>query len=402
MDFQPRAICRRCLRPARVCWCDRLTPLHSRTRVCFLQHPREGRVPIGTARMAHLSLPNSELHRGVEFGAHARVRALASGGGAALLFPGEGALEPAQLGAAAPRTLIVVDGTWAQARKVVRRNAFLHALPRIGLRPARPSNYRIRREPAAHCVSTIEAVVQVLGELEGDEARFEPLLRAFERMVDLQVEHASARPGPERVRRKASRAPRPDEGLLQLRARRGNLVALYAEANAHARPRPGEATPPSVPPGEAELIQLAAARPGSGETFAALIAPRRPLSPGVPGHLSIPAARILSGEELGAALRRFRAFLRQGDVLCGWGGYAVDLLAACGEPARPFLDVRLVAARLLRRKPGGVEQALRVFGGAEASPLGEGRAGARIAALASLIERLLAPGLDAAAHAEES
>ena len=73
-------------------------------------------MPIGTARMAHLSLPNSELHQGVEFTSHARVRELAAANGTALLFPGDGAVDPSEL-AEPPRTLIVVDGTWAQARK---------------------------------------------------------------------------------------------------------------------------------------------------------------------------------------------------------------------------------------------------------------------------------------------
>ena len=40
----------------------------------LLQHPREAKVAVGTARMAHLSLPNSELHTGVSFEAHPRVR----------------------------------------------------------------------------------------------------------------------------------------------------------------------------------------------------------------------------------------------------------------------------------------------------------------------------------------
>ena len=48
-----------------VCWCDALKPIDSRTRVVFIQHPRESRVPISTCRMAHRSLPNSELHIGL-------------------------------------------------------------------------------------------------------------------------------------------------------------------------------------------------------------------------------------------------------------------------------------------------------------------------------------------------
>ena len=337
---------------------------------------------IGTARMAHLSLPNSELHVGVDFGAHARVRELAAQGGTALLFPGDAALDPDQL-TVPPRTLIVVDGTWAQARKVVRRNPFLQALPRIGLKPAQPSNYRIRKEPADHCVSTIEAVVQVLGALERDPERFRPLLRVFDRMVDVQIDYALRRPGPARIRRKLpARRPRLDGAVAELRARPGDVVAIYAESNAHPID--------SGVAGPAELIQLLALRPATGERFEALIAPRRPLAPQADHHLEVPAARILAGEEVGAALARFRSFVLAEDLYCGWGHYAMDLLRAEGGPERAFSDLRLAAARHLRRRPGGVEQAVRLLGRADLpAPLGDGRAGRRLAALAALLGLLL-------------
>ena len=381
MEFQPRTICAHCRRPSVTCWCDRLTPLQSRTRTCFLQHPRESRVAIGTARMAHLSLPNSELHRGVEFGSHARVRELAAAEGTALLFPGEGAIEPSALRGSPPRTLIVVDGTWSQARKVVDRNPFLKLLPRIGLQPPRPSNYRIRKEPAEHCVSTIEAVVHVLGELEGEPERFTPLLRAFDRMVDLQLEWMARRSGPGRHLRKKSTRPRTDGAVAELRERPQDVVALYAEANAYALD--------SGVPGIPEVIQLVALRPATGERFEALIAPRRPLAPNAPTHLEVPAALLLAGEQVADALARFRAFLRDGDLYCGWGGYAVDLIRAEEGPERPFSDLRLAAARRLKRRPGGVEQAVRLLGRPELPPsIGAGRAGRRLAALGVLLEQL--------------
>lgn len=40
-----------------MCWCAAIVPVASRTRVVFLQHPREARVAVSTCRMAHLSLP---------------------------------------------------------------------------------------------------------------------------------------------------------------------------------------------------------------------------------------------------------------------------------------------------------------------------------------------------------
>lgn len=380
-DYRP--VCRRCRRPERVCWCDRLQPVVSRTRACFLQHPRESREAIGTARMAHLSLPNSELHVGVEFGSHERVRELASSGETALLFPGEGAIDPASLVDKPPQTLIVVDGTWAQARKVIKRNPFLQALPRIGFRPPQPSNYRIRKEPAEDCVSTIEAVVHVLGALAGKPDQFRPLLGAFDRMVDLQLEFAAARPGPPRVRYKKPKHARTDRTVAELRARPHDVVALYAESNAY----PME----SGMPGEPELIQLVAVRPATGERFEALLKPRRPLAPHAPLHLEISQERILGGELVPEVLLRFAAFLREGDLYCAWGRYALDLLQAEGGPDRPFSDLRLAAARRLNRRPGGVEQAVRLLGQPDLPvPLGKGRAGRRLAALVALLELLCA------------
>src|SRR5512139_3778671 len=118
-------LCLRCRRSRRACWCRHLRPVESATRACILQHVRERKTAIGTARMAHLSLPNSELHLGISFVDHPRVRELAASEGTALLFPGEGAADPASLRGRPPRAVIVVDGTWSQARKLVRLNPFL-------------------------------------------------------------------------------------------------------------------------------------------------------------------------------------------------------------------------------------------------------------------------------------
>jgi hypothetical protein len=267
--------------------------------------------------------------------------------------------------------VIVVDGTWSQARKVLKQNPFLLALPRIGLTPERPSNYRIRAEPSAECVSTIEAVVHLLGALEGAPERFRPILTAFDRMVDLQIAERDRRSGPpRRIERRGPRAPRVDVAVAALRARPADVVAVYAEANGWAAG--------SGPGGADELIQLTAERVATGERYEAVVAPRRPLGPSVALHLELPEARLLAGEPVAEALARFEAFLRPADLLCGWGPYALGLLRAEGAPGRDFADLRLACARVLKRRPGGVEQAVRLLGQAALPrPAGQGRAGRR-------------------------
>lgn len=388
-----RATCLRCLRPAAVCYCAHLAPIASTTHVVFLQHPRESRVAIGTCRMAHLALAGSELHRGVSFEAHPRVRALSAdtSGGVAVLYPGDAACEPESLAAGAPRTLIVLDGTWHQVRTMWQRNPALHRLPRIGFVPAAPGNYRIRREPAPHCLATVEAVVEVLGRLEGDPPRFRPMLRAFEQMVETQLAYRTLQPRPWR-RTKRQRRPRTSAARATLRGRRADLLLVYAEANAH----PFGSRDWGVP----ELIQLVAFRPSTGDRFVAVIKPRRPLGPSTAEHLEIAASRLLTGEPIDDALGRWRQFVTPTDLLCAWGHYPFDLLAREGDPARSRFDVRLAVTEDLGRRAGGVEQAAAIFRGdditaslgpayvAGAAAWTDGRAGRRIAALDEVIRRL--------------
>ena len=383
MLSEGRAVCARCRRPASVCYCHLLPVVPTASRVVFLQHPRERKVAISTCRMAHLALAGSELHHGTTFVDDAHLAAIlaAPAGGVYLLYPSAGAVDPRTLAPGALRTLIVVDGTWSQARKLVARSPQLAAVPRLGLAPSRPSNYRIRREPADHCVSTIEAVVEVLGLVEGQPDRYRPLLGAFDHMIDTQIARTATREGPPRRRRPRLRPPRPPAVPAELTAGFANAVALYAEANAGGTAKSED--------GPGQLLQIAAVRPATGERFEALVIPRGPLAPAAPSQLELPAERFAAAEPLDAALARFAAFLRPDDLLCGWGFFAVDLWRAeAGAERRPFVDLRLAAARVLGRRPGGVEQAADALAAPAVPTWTEGRAGRRIAALESVLLHL--------------
>jgi DTW domain-containing protein YfiP len=183
-----RPTCLRCLRPAAFCYCDLLPRVAARTRVVILQHPREARLAICSAWMAHLALPTSELHRGVRFGEHLRVRELAAAAGTALLYPGAGAVAASARADDPPSTLFVLDGTWPQSERMLRENPALAALPRLEVPSPGASGYgALRREPAEGCLSTIEAIAAALGALERDPARFQPIGAAFRAMVERQL-----------------------------------------------------------------------------------------------------------------------------------------------------------------------------------------------------------------------
>jgi DTW domain-containing protein YfiP len=383
-----RSICARCRRPESVCYCAHLVSLPTRTRVLLLQHPRERHVPIGTARLAHLCLPGSELRVGVNFDDDAQVRAVLSGGGPTyLLFPGPNAVDLATASvksADEPITLVVVDGTWWQARKLLKRNATLAALPQIRFTPRRPSNYRIRREPADHCVATVEALAQVLGALEGDPERFAALLRPFEAMIDTQLHYARTVRGA-RARHAVHRArhPRRPRTPPLLHERADDLVCLHGEANAW--PARADVDHP------AEIVHWIARRARSGETFEAIIAPRQPLAPSIPAHIRIPRERLAAGESWDSFRARWAAWTRADDVVCAWGRYSMDVLESEGValPAAR-IDMRPAAGYFLGARTGSVEDCTARLGVTVGGPFGAGRGGARLAALSAIVDRMMA------------
>ncbi|MBI1948869.1 MAG: DTW domain-containing protein [Deltaproteobacteria bacterium] len=390
----PREVCWRCRRPRSYCWCAELPRLQTRTRVVFVQHPRERTVAIGTARMAHLALEGSQLVEGLALDEHAALQHLfAHDAHVAVLYP-DGARPLDQWLPAPPRTLVVVDGTWAQAKKVLKLNPRLGALPRLGFLPTSPGNYRIRREPSDQHLATIEAVAAVLGALEGDAARFSALLQPFEWMVERQLEAARdqqrARFARPRVGKRGPTPPRASHtrGLSELVALdAARAVLVYGEANAHPR---GERSP-----GAPELLHLVALRPSTGASFQAVLRPRRGLPEDVPARLGLPREQLERGEEPAIALARFRDFLGPAFTQVSWGGYARDLLAQEGEPKRGFVDLRALAARALGGCAGGVLGAARDLGAVVDV---EGPRALRMLTLLEGIYRALRLRLDGAEH----
>lgn len=107
-------------------------------------------------------------------------------GRAALLYPTTEAVDIRD--APAPDTLVVVDGTWSTAGKVVRDNPWMQALPAVRVQPPRAGNYRIRRAPdPSRQLSTIEAIVFALEAIEAPDVPLRRLLTAFDQMIDRQL-----------------------------------------------------------------------------------------------------------------------------------------------------------------------------------------------------------------------
>jgi DTW domain-containing protein YfiP len=372
------ARCLGCGRPSALCWCRDLTPIPTRTRVVILQHPRERTMRMNTARLAHVGLDRAELHVGVRFDDEPWLRELAHepSGRVALLYPGDDTADAEGSLDVPPRTLVVVDGTWTTARKMLARSPLLRSLPRISLRPAAPSAYRIRREPAAHCLSTVEAIVAALTQLEGDGARFAPLLAVFDRLVENQIACANLHRIPFRHDRKRRRLRRASPVEAALAADPARIVVVQAEGNPHHDGGPHE------------LVHLVACRPATGARFDVVVRPHCAVAPRMPARLGLDAAALDRGVAMTELVAAWSGFVGADDVLVGWGRFTPTVLETSGIPCPSWIDLRGEVARRLGRGAGGSEAACTAIGARPETPWAPGRAGERVAALVGLVAAL--------------
>jgi len=390
-----RVVCERCRRPPLVCYCAHLPALPTRTRVLLLQHPRERHVAVGTARMAHLALPNSVLRLGLDFSADPAVHeVLQEPRPAFLLFPGPNARDASELPRDQAITLVVLDGTWWQARKLLKLNPFLEDLPQVAFTPGHESQYRIRRQPAAFCVSTIEALAEVLPLLEPDGGSFERLLDPFHAMVARQ-EHFATEIASSRHRRREGPRPAPPSAATSdigadLARTWDRLVCVYGEANAWPKRAPGRPEP--------EIVHWLAHRPATGETYETIVSPRQPLAPATPARIGIAAETLQAGASVASWQESWAAFCRPDDIIVTWGPFHMFLAMSDGLalPER-MVDLRPQAPRFSKRRIRSIEEAVAALLGEAPAPAPRsatlagalpGRGGTRLRALVDVLDVL--------------
>jgi DTW domain-containing protein len=171
-----------------------ITPLPTKLHVLILQHPQEPDKELGSARIANQALANSTLRIGLSWPnlSKALGRPAIHGNWGVLYLGGKAESSKLKQSTSELATLplegiVILDGTWAQAKTMWWRNPWLLKLKRIALSPKRRSLYgNLRREPRRECLSTIESIAEALEALGenpavGDALRghFVDLLRKF-------------------------------------------------------------------------------------------------------------------------------------------------------------------------------------------------------------------------------
>jgi DTW domain-containing protein len=160
--------CQRCLLLSAWCVCDVIGEAQpSFPEVLVVRHHWEAFKSTGTARLAGLALSNLRLLDMAAENPEPVREALRSLNDAWLLYPGGAATARTD---ERPKTLVVLDGTWRQTRKMLRRLPELARLPRFSLAPPQEDDRRrLREAPRPDARSTLESIADALAELDSPE-----------------------------------------------------------------------------------------------------------------------------------------------------------------------------------------------------------------------------------------
>jgi len=200
----PSPDCPHCLKPPALCVCAGITRIDNKVSLLILQHPQEQDRKLGTARLTVLHFKDALLKIGLSWPSLTKILGrptdpqrwavlyLGSVKAAAVL-PDRDIVVVNRNGNAVDRQdsalreiagIILLDGTWSQAKALWWRNGWMLKCKRVVLAPKRPSRYgKLRREPRSDGLSTIEAAAMLLARLERKPEIEAALHASFERLL---------------------------------------------------------------------------------------------------------------------------------------------------------------------------------------------------------------------------
>lgn len=200
-----RNLCTTCIQPEFGCYCKTITPINCAINFVILIHPIEAKRRIATGRMSHLCLQDSHLIKGQNYSNSEELNSLLADPEyhSVILYPGQNSKNITSLTEKERSSqflknkklrIVVIDGTWATAAKMVHQSENLQKLPRICFTPEKPSNFRVRKQPESYCYSTIEAIhhtIDLFSQSKSVQRPHDHLIEVFNSMVEKQLSFIS-------------------------------------------------------------------------------------------------------------------------------------------------------------------------------------------------------------------
>lgn len=155
--------------------------------------------------MSHLCLQDSHLIKGQNYSNSEELNSLLADPEyhSVILYPGQNSKNITSLTEKERSSqflknkklrIVVIDGTWATAAKMVHQSENLQKLPRICFTPEKPSNFRVRKQPESYCYSTIEAIhhtIDLFSQSKSVQRPHDHLIEVFNSMVEKQLSFIS-------------------------------------------------------------------------------------------------------------------------------------------------------------------------------------------------------------------
>ena len=356
--------CFGCFRPKNYCFCSAIPHIQNATRVLILQHRRERMHAFNTARIVQRALSQCDVSVGYPQDFSKQDKGQLDG--AVLLFPGPDSVLLSDLSLEhRPSQLVIVDGTWHQARTIVRDVPWLKKLPQVRLAPDRPGRYRIRREPDKHSLSSLEATAAALAVLEPHTVGLDQLELAFDTLIQDQLAH----PNMKRHWRRNSRRGAINLGIPRaIAANLDDIVVAY-----------GESTPGNSDTHDGPRLPLywVAERLGTAEKFACRIRPPAPLSKVFLGHLRLSQTDFVDAVSLPEFCESWSDFLRPKDTMVVYHEGSANLLRSAGATLPRYVVLKSIW-RNFRRDSERMREIYRASPGCAPSSSQPGRAGRRL------------------------
>ncbi|XP_072453225.1 tRNA-uridine aminocarboxypropyltransferase 2 [Notamacropus eugenii] len=195
-----RPECDRCSRPQKVCLCPFLPvhPLNISTNLYIIQHPAEENKVLRTVPLLAACLPQDKVK--VKIGRRfseerdPELSAICRNPGTLILYPGAEAINLEELISNSPNhlsTIIIIDGTWSQAKDIFYKNSLFRLPRQVQLKTSVSSQYVIRTQPTNRCLSTLECAAVALAILEKNDHIQETLLRPLQALCSFQLQHGA-------------------------------------------------------------------------------------------------------------------------------------------------------------------------------------------------------------------
>jgi len=187
--------CPNCLRHKEQCICSQIEVFKNHTKVVVLQHPQEQLKQFNSAKLLTMSLAESALVVGLSWRNHRAVlgedeqpgnwgvlhlkassdTSKSSGKPLEIFRKGKEKIDAAPL-----KGIIILDGSWKQAKTLWWRNSWLLRLNRVSLNPSHQS---LRNQVSAEKLSTLEAAAMTLRLLGEPETLTNKLLEQYRHLI---------------------------------------------------------------------------------------------------------------------------------------------------------------------------------------------------------------------------